>query len=356
MRRVVALHAQQKYPETVAAVQALLPKLHAADNIAEARFLLGNSQLELKQPAAAIAALSASLEAQPQWRQADQTLLALAEAHRQAGDLGKAKVAIERLLAQFPASPLADRARYRLGEYHWQSGDFSAAAEQYRQVAQRPDSPLAPQALHELGCAQLNQKDAAAAEQSLTEFLTRHAQHALAPHAHYARGMARHQLKKYAEAAEDLEAMLAADPTSKDRSDARLLLGLSQIELKRYEPAAATLRALLAESPNYANADKARYQLAWALRLAGRGDEAGKAFAELAAKHGQSCAGSRGAAPRRGNRLPGQGLFRRSESLLRGSPVHRRHRTGRKGVAQAGLVLLPPGKLPLRPKNVRLSA
>jgi TolA-binding protein len=284
VRRVAALVAEKKYPEAIAALEPLVGQLRQPDVVAEARFLLGSSQLELKQTEAAIQSLAASLAAAPRWRQTDEVLLALAEAHRQAGDLEKAKTAASRLISEFPTSRLLARAHYRLGEYHWLGGDHAAAAREYGRVVQQwPGDPLAPHALHELGCAQLNQKDAAGADATLSSLLERYPRHAVAARAHYARGMARHQLKQYAPAVEDLQAMLRADPGSKDRSDARFLTGLCQIELKRYDAAIATLRGLLKEDRDYAAVDKVRYQLAWALKLSGKEDEANRAFGELLA-------------------------------------------------------------------------
>ena len=52
--------------------------------MAEAHYLLGGSQVELKQSEAAAKSLEASLAAQPKWQQADDALLLLAQAY---GDL-----------------------------------------------------------------------------------------------------------------------------------------------------------------------------------------------------------------------------------------------------------------------------
>jgi len=289
VRQAASLVAQKKHAQAVAALEPLAAALQLPDNRAEAGFLLGSSQLELKQAEAAIRSLEASLAAQPKWRQADEVLLLLAEAHRQAGDPAKARAAASRVISEFPSSRLAARAHYRLGELHWLEGDHAAAAKQYRRVVdQWPEDPVAPYALHELGCSQLNEKDAAGAEATLSRLLTRYGQHEVTARAHYARGMARHQLKQYAAAAEDLQAMLRLDPGSKDRSDARFLLGLAQIELKQHAAAASTLRALLADDRAYAAADKVRYQLGWALKLSGREDEANRVFGELMASRPDS--------------------------------------------------------------------
>lgn len=289
IRRFVSLHAQKKYRETIELLTPLLGQLRLPEGRAEAYYLVGSSQCELKEYIAAIKSLAASLEADPKWRQADKTLLVLAEAYRQTDKLTKAKNALKRLLAEFPESRLLDQAHYRLGECFWLSGDYAAAADEYRVVLSKwPASALVPHALYELGCALLNQKDVSGTETTLTTFLDRYADHELAPRASYARGMARHQLKKYALAAEDLHVAVAVDPKIPERSDARFLLGLCQIELKQYPEAISTLQGLLHDGPEYAGADKVRYQLAWALKLSGKQDEATEVFSELAERNAGS--------------------------------------------------------------------
>ncbi len=288
VRRVVSLHAQKKYRETIAAVQPVLKELRQPESVAEAHYLIGSSQAELKEYEAAIRSLTASLAAQPKWRQADETWLVLAHAYRQSGDLEKARAGLGRLIAEFPNSRFLDVARYRLGECLAASGDHAAAAAEYRQVLSKwPASPLAPHALHELGCAQLNRKDAAGAEAAFDSFLEKYPQHALLPRARYARAMARYQLGKHALAVEDLKAVLPA-ASAAEKSDARFLLGLCQVDLKQHDAAAATFRTLLDEDPKYSAADKARYQLAWALKLVGREADANRVFVELVNGHPES--------------------------------------------------------------------
>jgi TolA-binding protein len=285
VRRVVALFAQKRYAETIAALEPLVGTLRSPDTRAEAHYLIGSSQLELKQYEAAVKSLEASLAAQPKWRQADETLLALAQAHRHANDLGKAKAAIERFLAEYPNSRLADRAHYRLGECAMLGGQFDLAATEFGRVLSGwPSSPLAPHAMHELGCAELNRKNPAAAETVLGTLVERFPQHVLIPRARYARAMARHQLSRFGPAVDDLQAAIAK-LESKDRSDARFLLGLCQMEMKQFAAAAATFSSLLKDDPAYSGADKARYQWAWAMKLQGQQAEAVKQFEQLATAH-----------------------------------------------------------------------
>lgn len=286
IRRALTLHAQKKYEETIRALEPLLTELRTPDRVAEAHYLVGASQLAIKQPSAAVKSLAASLEAQPAWRQAFETCLALADAHRQMGDLPSAQAATRRAIKSFPESRLLDQAYFRLGTCLTLAGQADAAVEAYRKlVAQWPASPLAPLALHELGCAQLSSKDAAGAEATFNKLLGKPPQPALARKARYARAMARQQQGKPAEAAADLDAVLAAWPNAKEKSDARFLLGVCQVELKQYDKAAATFRALLTEDSKYDAREESLHQWAWALKRAGRNTEALEIFARLAAEY-----------------------------------------------------------------------
>ncbi len=295
VRRAAALFGQKRFADTLAALEPVVASLKSAEAKAEALYLLGSSRLEQKEYAAAVPLLEAALAGQPQGRYADQILLALGRAHLALAQAsGKADHAqqgrqvLERLVRDFPKSPLLDQAHYRLGQCAIQQGDPRQAANEFgRVVAGWPQSPLAPHALYEQGGALLDAKDAAGAEAVLGRFLERFGQHPLAPRARYARALARHQAGQYALAIEDLQQALAG-LQGKPQADARFLLGLCQVELKQYAAAADSFGALLRDQPAYPDADKVLYQWAWALKLQGREDEAAAGFRKLAAEHRQS--------------------------------------------------------------------
>jgi len=288
VRRAFALQLQKQYDRTIEALQPLLGEIRDPDLAAEAHYLVGASQLELKEYAAAAASLEASLQQQPKWRLAAETRLALARAYRHLNEYTKARDTVRQLIADLPDSTLLDQAHYRLGEYSSLSGDYDTAAKAYSEVIDRwPESPLVPHALHELGCTELSRKNPAAAEKVLDRMVKEHPEHALIPQTRYARAMARHQLQKYGPAIEDLEATLAAGLAT-EKSDARYVLGLCQMELKKLDQAVATFRQLVKEDPGYAAVDNARYQLAWALKLSGDEGKAAEEFAALAAASPQS--------------------------------------------------------------------
>jgi TolA-binding protein len=289
VRHAMGFYLQKKYQETIDALQPAAASIRAPELVCEAQFLLGSSKLELKQPEAAAKALEAAAAADPKWRRADETRLALAAAYRQSGQLDQARANLRRLIADFPASPLLEQAHDRLGEYCYLFGDYRGAAEAYQALADRwPQSPRAPQALYALAAAQLDQKNVAAAERSLDKLLQKSPDAKLAARGRFLRGQVRYQVRKYAEAADDLQSALAAGLSVKEQSDARYLLGLCRMGLKQYPPAAAAFGELLQHDPQYALADTAQYQLAWALSLGGDDARAAEAFAQILKKYPQS--------------------------------------------------------------------
>ena len=282
VRHGLSLKLQKKYQETIAALQPLWSEIRTPAALAEAHYLVGSSQVELKDFAAAAQSFEASLAADSTWRQADETLLALAQVYSQLNHGEKAEQCVRKLIADFPRSHMLDRAHYRLGEYRFAAGDFPTAAAEYQQVIEQwPQSPLVSYALYGLGWARLNQNDYAGAEEALDRLVAKDAEHKLIPRGRYARAVARQQLGKFAPALDDVQALLAAHPTPSEKSDARYILGLCQSGLQQYDEAVKTFRSLLGDDPKYANNDKVLYELAWALKSVNKEKEAARMFANL---------------------------------------------------------------------------
>ncbi len=295
VRRGLALYLQRQFQETIDSLTPVLEELKSPAAIAEAQYLVGSSQVELGQFKPAVAALTASLQADAKWRQADETLLVLARAYSLSGNPPQAVAAARRLIDEFPQSRLMDQAHYRLAEYSYAMGDFETAGTHYQVVLDdHGGSPLRPFALYGSGWSLLSRAQYEAAEKALSLLVEEFPNDNLVPRARYARGMARQQLGKFAPAAEDVQALLAAEPTPAERSDARYVLGLCQVGLKQYPEAAATFRALLDDDPDYGNADKVLYELAWALKLQEKEVEAAEAFGQLVGRFPDSPLASEG--------------------------------------------------------------
>ena len=286
LRKGLCLFHGQKHAETIAALEPLLSTLSAAEQQAEAHFLIGSSRHELKDYPAAVKSLTASLAAAPRWRQADDVMLVLADALDKSGHRDDAARVLEKLVESSPDSGSLDRALYRLGEAAYAAGDFPQAAARYAAVLDKqPNSPLAQHALYGLAWSRLSGGEHAPAAETFTALIDRHRDSDLAPRARYGRAVARQQVGQFAAAAEDVQAFLATNPAEGQRSDALYVIGLCQAGLKKPAEAAATFQKILADDPDYSGRDKVRYELAWALKSADQPADAAAQFQKLASEH-----------------------------------------------------------------------
>jgi TolA-binding protein len=289
VRRALSLHLKKQHNEVVEYLWPLTRKFKQPALVAEAEFLLGSSLLERRNYKEAADAFNAALKAQPDWRQADETLLGLSLAQRGLNDLKSAKAALQRLLAEFPKSGVQDRAHFRLGEFHYAAGEYKDAAEHHRWVLENaPKSPLLPHALFGLAWAQLSQPNAGEAVKTFTRLLDEHKDHTLAARAHHGRASARLQTKDFDGAIADANAYLQADSQGADRSDARYLIGVAQVGRKQYDEAIKTLESLVKDDPKYAGRDKVLSEIAWAYRTKKDEGAAATYFARIVDEHPQS--------------------------------------------------------------------
>jgi TolA-binding protein len=282
VRQALCLQLLGKHALLVEAISPHLPKLKG-EALAEALYLIGFSQFELKQPAKAVESLTASRVAAPKWRQADETLLLLARAQRESGDLKAATETVTQLIAEFPESKILDRATYRLGELKAAAEDYPAAMAAFQKViASWPESELVPFSLYELGWAQFRSGDQKTAGVSWTTLIDKYAMNAQVPAARYARAVVRQQAGDYAGAIEDLQAYLKSEPAADQKLDASFVIGQCQAGLKKFEDAIKSFEAILATDPKYADTDKVLYELAWSQQASDKIAEAGATFARLA--------------------------------------------------------------------------
>ncbi len=283
VRRGLCYFMAGKFDAAEAVLDSLAGKLKDPELSAEAAYLLGASQVERKQFDAAIKTLEPVVAKQPKWRQADETLLALAMAYQGANRAADARAALQRLAKEFPQSTVRDRGMYTLAEQAYAAQKYDDAAKGYQQLLEQfPQSKLAPQAWYGLGWAQLSQGQAEPAVQTFNQLLERYPEHRLAADARYARGAARQQMKDFAGAMADLQAYLEKSPEGAERSAALFEIGLCQVGLQKHDDAAQTFEKLLAADPDYEQSGKVRYELAWALKSSGRDKDAGEIFKQLA--------------------------------------------------------------------------
>jgi len=272
--------------EAVTVLDPLVPGLEAADDVALAQFLIGKSQFLVKAYDPAAQALQASLQASPQWRQADETMIYLSRALREQDNVAEAIKTIAKVISDFSESQYLDRAHYRHGEYSCAAEDYETAATHYEKVVtQWPDSAFAAYAQYGKGWSQLKSKKYNEAAETFTALITNHAEHKLVPNAHFARGMCRRQTGQFDEAIKEINTYLQSEPDLANKLDALYERGLAEVALEKHTVAATTFLQLLRENPQYANADKVLYELAWAYKSTGddsKQADAVVAFAKLA--------------------------------------------------------------------------
>ncbi|HWB11965.1 MAG TPA: tetratricopeptide repeat protein [Pirellulales bacterium] len=289
VRRGLAMFMQKRFSDVVTALSPLLASLANKSLLAEASYLVGSSQNELKQHEAALKTLGQGLSAESHGRHAADILLAMAMAEKRLNQPAKAKEHLQQLITQFGDSAVLDRAHFRLAEDAYSAGDSATAQSEYRLVIEKfPSSPLAANALYGLAWTQLTGKDYAGAVATLDGLLTKYASSDVVPRARYARALAREQLKEFAPALEDAQAFLQTNPSASEKSDARYVLGLCQVGLNQPADAVKTFSAILDDDPKYAGADKVLYELAWAKKSLDQGDAATETFRRLAKEHATS--------------------------------------------------------------------
>ncbi len=289
VRRGLSLFLQKRYDDLIKQLGPLVAKFKNPSSLAEARYLLGSSQFELKQYGDAVQSFNASIAADAKWPQADEALLGLSRAQRAAGDVAAAKSSVERLLKDYPQSNILDRAHFRLGEYQFAAGEFKPAIGEYQWVLDKaPNSALAAHAWYGMGLAQLSQQDYAAAEKSFSSLLEKHKDHALTARTQNARASARLQKKDFAGAMADANAYLKAEPDGTERSDARFVMGLAQVGDNKLDEAIKTFEAILKDDAKYVGADKVLFELGWAAKNVNNEGAAAQAFKRLAEEYSDS--------------------------------------------------------------------
>lgn len=286
VRLGLALFLAKKYDEAIATLEPRLAALNDKRLSAEARYLIGCSQLELGQFEAAARALGTALADDPASPRADELLFALASAERHINRGRSAAEHLRQLIERFPRSPLIDRARLSLAEEAYARGAYGDAAREYKLLIETmPESPLVPDATIGLAWTQLAEKDVSAAAATLDALLEHHAPGDWTPRARFIRGVARERLGEYGPACDDLRAFLDAGAVGRERSDARYALGLCQSRLEQYDSAADTFSALLHDDPSYAAADQALHALAVAEEMREDLDAAAGTLRRLAKDH-----------------------------------------------------------------------
>ena len=281
LRAATTFNAAKKFADTVALVGREANKLPKPEQKAEAYLLAGQAQMNLRKASDAALSFQRSLEADSNWKRAQECQVLAGQALMNAGKADAAKSTWQQLISKSD-SAMADQARYKLAQMHASKGDFKNAVSYYDQiVSSGKDQRLVPYALYGKGYSSMQLNDHEVALEPLNEILSKHGRHPLRGDALLARGITLRNLQRYDQAEKDLTAYLAFNPQGANLGHALYELALIDQKQKRPEQAAARLRQLADGVPDYPEMDKVLYELGWSLKEAGKPDEAAKEFTDL---------------------------------------------------------------------------
>lgn len=289
VRQALAVYAQDKPQQAVAVLEPLARTLQDSAKKAQAFYLLGASFNKLASSEKAIAALTSSLNADSNWRQAADARLELAAAYRVAGELSNAKAQLTELTRGQHDDERLAKAHYLLGEIAYDAQDYQTASGEYQLVInQWPRTTVAASALYGLAWTQFSARDFAGAEQTANRAIQSAADDEARNRARYVRGLARKSQSKFDEAIEDLQAFASSATNEAERLDALYELGRCLTSQEQFDDAKQVFASILKTNPNYSAADRVRYELAWSFKDAGNDEDAAKQFSTLVENNADS--------------------------------------------------------------------
>ena len=282
VRLGLALQLDGRSGDALKELESTLTSLSDAALKSEALAVIGRCRVAEKQWDKAANAFEQSMATKPDRAQTDQTLLALADVYRRLERVSDSEARLERLKREFPKSPLAEEATFRLGESAYAQNAFDQAINQYTVVVSTwPEGTFAPHAQYGLGWSYFKKQEFAKSAEATKTLADRYGKSELALKGMYVRAMAQYQLGQYAEAVEDVRAFLRSNPPEKDALDAGYLLGLSFAAQQKFSEAAQAYTGILAKDPKYTDADKVLYELGWAYSELTQSKESIAAFRRL---------------------------------------------------------------------------
>ncbi len=228
VRLALALQLAKDTNAAIQQINAVLPTLANAELKSEALAIAGRCYVAQEKLDEAAKAFEQSFMVAPTRDQSDRTLLALADVCLKVNRTENATTALQRILSDFPKSPVAEEATFRLGEAAFAANKYQQAETSYRQVLSKwPNGEFAPHASYGLGWTAFKQSKFDETVAAMGTLSTKYSKSDLAPKGLYLKAMAEYQLGKHDDAISDVRKFLTSKPIRKEASDARYLLGLS---------------------------------------------------------------------------------------------------------------------------------
>ena len=277
--RACALFQLLRYDEAVKAYAETVAADPRGPYAAKSQYQMALAAYRNARYAEAIVAL-APVIADPEMRR--DGLWLMAESASGAGDADAAVQHYKLLVAEFPDSPYAPDALYRLGHQLQLRKSWTDASVYFLQLVQRfPDSPLAPRALFASASSLSSAGQSAQSLRDWEEYLKRFPAAEGVPEALYQKALEEIRMNLKTEALGSLDALLQRFPKSTRLADAQLWRGHLLVEKDNFKDAEAAFRAVLAGNPSDDARRQARFSLAMTLQQGERQDEAATIFQSL---------------------------------------------------------------------------
>lgn len=277
--RACALFQLLRHDEAVKAYAETVAADPQGPYAAKAQYQMALAAYRNARYAEAMAALAPVL-ADPAMRR--DGLWLMAESASGAGDADAAVQHYKLLVAEFPDSPYAPDALYRLGHQLQLRKSWTDASVFFLQLVERfPDSALAPRALFASASSLSSAGQGAQALRDWAEYLKRYPDAEGVPEALYQKALEEIRQNLKTEALGTLDALLTRFPKTSRLADAQLWRGHLLVEKGNLKDAETAFRAVLAGTPSDDAKRQARFSLAMTLQQGERQDEAASIFQSL---------------------------------------------------------------------------
>ncbi|NLE40912.1 MAG: tetratricopeptide repeat protein [Lentisphaerae bacterium] len=277
--RACALFQLLRYDEAVKAYAETVAADPQGPYAAKSQYQMALAAYRNARYAEAMAALAAVL-ADPAMRR--DGLWLMAESASGAGDADAAVQHYKLLVSEFPDSPYAPDALYRLGHQLQLRKSWTDASVFFLQLAERfPESDLAPRALFASASSLSSAGQGPQALRDWTEYLKRYPDAEGVPEALYQKALEEIRQNLKTEALGTLDALLTRFPKTSRLADAQLWRGHLLVEKGNLKDAETAFRAVLAGTPSDDARRQARFSLAMTLQQGERQDEAATIFQSL---------------------------------------------------------------------------
>lgn len=282
LRGTAAKYLAGDYDGVATSVESLLRRTLEPAQQAEAFYLKGASLLRQEKTKEAIEAFEESLRVNATWTQADETLLLLAQAYEAFKDKEKAKLALERLLKEFPNSRFRQQAEFRLGQLSAAALDYGAALTWYDRVLdQKSDSSTADFVRYEKAFVLIQLERFPEALELLNRISNSKQRAPLHSECVLAKAICLRRTGRTVEAVSILEDLLTTELSRSAKAKVLYELGLANRDQQAYDQVIRRMTELVEGHPESALVERACFELAWAFKAKGDAASAKRWFQRI---------------------------------------------------------------------------